>query len=254
MSCPRVLAIAGLLAFLAFPARDAHATPEPVQPRLYPVGGRFSLAATVGISVFDTLTRTGTLEVRAGWDFNEWLGLDASVTGALAGHTALADRVGQHLLQTPPVGTVDDLSDLWELKAMVLGGVRLAPVYGKFNLGPDLPIRYQAYLWLGGGAAWLDRTSVAICRNVTSREEGTCGDWFTESRVTPAVSAALGFRIFTGVHGAVLLELRSIVWKDDYLLGVDRAAAEAGNVGGRRAPSPGFTNTMLIQLGYAFIF
>ena len=33
-----------------------------------------------------------------------------------------------------------------------------------------------------------------------------------------------------------------------------RAAAEAGNVTGQRAPSPGFTNTMLIQLGYAFIF
>jgi hypothetical protein len=52
----------------------------------------------------------------------------------------------------------------------------------------------------------------------------------------------------------VLLELRSLVWKDDYLLGVDRAAAEAGNVTGQRAPSPGFTNTMLVQLGYAFIF
>ncbi len=62
----------------------------------------------------------------------------------MSGHTALADRVGQHLLQqTPPEGSVDDLSDLWQLKAMVLAGVRLAPVYGKFNLGSDLPIRYQ---------------------------------------------------------------------------------------------------------------
>jgi hypothetical protein len=95
---------------------------------------------------------------------------------------------------------------------------------------------------------------VVICRQVTSREEGTCGDWFTESRVAPVVSAALGFRLFTGVHGAVLLELRSLVWKDSYLFGVDRAAAESGNVTGQRAPSPGFTNTMLIQLGYAFIF
>ena len=76
MSFIRVLALAGLAALLA-PAR-ALASPEPpVQPRLYPVGGRFSLSATVGISVFDTLTRTGTLEVRAGWDFSEWLGLDA---------------------------------------------------------------------------------------------------------------------------------------------------------------------------------
>jgi outer membrane beta-barrel protein len=248
-----VLALAGLAALLG-PAR-ALASPEPpVQPRLYPVAGRFSLAATVGISVFDTLTRTGTLELRAGWDFSEWLGLDASVTGALSGHTALADRIGQHLLQTPAAGTVDDLSDLWQLKAMVLAGVRLAPVYGKFNLGADLPIRFQAYLWLGGGAAWLDRTSVVICENVTSREQGTCGDWFSESRVAPVVSAALGFRLFTGVHGAVVIELRSLVWKDSYLLGVDRAAAEAGDVTGQRAPSPGFTNTMLVQLGYAFIF
>ena len=253
MSTIRVLALAGLAAILA-PARALASSEPPVQPRLYPVGGRFSLAATVGISVFDTLTRTGTLELRAGWDFSDWLGLDASVTGALSGHTALADRIGQHLLQTPPVGTVDDLSDLWQLKAMVLAGVRLAPVYGKFNLGADFPIRFQGYIWLGGGAGWLDRTSVAICRNVTSREEGTCGDWFTESRVAPVASVALGFRLFTGIHGAVLLELRSVVWKDDYLLGVDRAAAEVGNVNGQRAPSPGFTNTMLIQLGYAFIF
>ena len=68
------------------------------------------------------------------------------------------------------------------------------------------------------------------------------------------VSLALGFRIFTGVHGAVLLELRNLVWKDDYLLGVDRASAQSGTVGGHRAPNPGFTNTVLIQLGYAFIF
>ena len=253
MSFFRVLALAGLAAVLA-PAR-AHAVPEPpVEPRLYPVAGRFSLAATVGISVFDTLTRTGTLELRAGWDFTDWFGVDASVTGALSGHTALADRIGQHLLQTPPAGTVDDLSDLWQLKAMVLAGVRLAPVYGKFNLGPDLPIRYQAYLWLGGGVAWLDRTSVVVCHDVTSREEGTCGDWLTESRVAPAVSLALGFRLFTGIHGAVVLELRSVVWKDDYLLGVDRATAESGAPTGQRAPNPGFTNTMFVQLGYAFFF
>lgn len=253
MSSIRVLALAGLAAVLA-PVR-AHASPEPpVEPRLYPVGGRFSLAAVVGLSVFDTLTHTATLDVRAGWDFNEWLGLDASLTGALSGHTALADRVGQHLLQTPATGTVDDLSDLWQLKAMVLGGVRLAPVYGKFNLGPDLPIRYQGYLWLGGGVAWLDRTSVVVCHSVTSREEGTCGDWLTQSRVAPVASAALGFRLFTGVHGAVVMELRSVVWKDDYLVGVDRAAAEAGNPTGQPAPSPGFTSTVLVQLGYAYFF
>jgi hypothetical protein len=192
--------------------------------------------------------------VRAGWDFNEWLGLDASLTGALAGHTALADRVGQHLLQTPPVGTVDDLSDLWSSRPWCSPASVSRRCTASSTSARTCPFAIQAYLWLGGGAAWLDRTSVAICRNVTSREDGTCGDWFTESRVAPAVSIALGFRIFTGVHGAVLLELRSIVWKDDYLLGVDRGAAEAGNVGGRRAPSPGFTNTMLIQLGYAFIF
>jgi outer membrane beta-barrel protein len=208
----------------------------------------------VGISVFDTLTHSWTLDVRAGWDFNEWLGLDAMVTGAISGHTSLADRIGQHLLQTPPAGTVDDLSDLWTIKAMALGGVRLAPVYGKFNLGPDLPIRFQAYLWLGGGAAWLDRTSAVVCLDVTSREQGTCGEWLTDSRVAPVVSGALGFRLFTGTHGAVVLELRNLVWKDDYLLGVDRAAAEAGNVTGRRAPNPGFTNTVLVQLGYGFFF
>jgi outer membrane beta-barrel protein len=249
----RVLALAGLAALLG-PARALASHEPPVQPRLYPVAGRFSLAATVGISVFDTLTRTDTLELRAGWDFSEWLGVDASVTGAFSGHTQLADRIGQHLLQTPAAGSVDDLSDLWELKAMVLAGVRLAPVYGKFNLGADLPIRFQAYLWLGGGAAWLHRTSVVICKNITSETQGTCGDWFFESRVAPVVSAALGFRLFTGVHGAVLIELRSLVWKDSYLLGVDRAAAAAGTVTGGRAPNPGFTNTMLIQLGYAFIF
>jgi len=247
------LALAGLAALLA-PAGVLASPEPPVEPRLYPVGGRFSIAATLGLSVFDTLTHTATLDVRAGWEFNDWLGVDASVTGALAGHTALADRIGQHLLQTPAAGSVDDLSDLWQLKAMVLAGVRLAPVYGKFNLGPNFPIRYQAYLWLGGGAAWLDRTSVVVCRAVTSREQGTCADWLTESRVAPVASGALGFRLFTGVHGAVVLELRNVVWKDDYLVGVDRAAAEAGDPTGQRAPSPGFTNTVLVQLGYAYFF
>jgi len=253
VSSLRVLALAGMAAVLA-PARARADSVPPVQPRQYTVRSRVSLTATVGVSLFDTLTRTGTLELRLGYEFSDWLGVDASVTGALSGHTALADRVAQHTLQQPPAGTVDDLSDLWQLRAMVLGGARLAPVYGKFNLGPDLPVRYQVSLGVAAGAAWLDRTSVVVCHQVASREEGTCADWLTESRVAPVLSLALGFRLFTGVHGAVVIELRDLVWKDDYLVGVDRATAEAGRPTGQPAASPGLSSTVLIALGYAFFF
>ncbi len=135
----RVILLVGLASCL-LPALTRAESPAPVEHRLYAPGGRFSLSASLGLSLFNGLTRTWTLTAGAGYDFNNWLGLDLRLGGALFSHTSLADRIGQRLLQQPPTGdTVDDLSDLWTMRAFSLLGVRLAPVYGKFNLGPDFP-------------------------------------------------------------------------------------------------------------------
>jgi outer membrane beta-barrel protein len=250
----RVILLAGLASCL-LPTVTRAESPAPVEHRLYSPAGRFSLSASLGLSVFNGLTRTWTLTVGAGYDFKDWLGLDLRLGGALFSHTALADRIGQRLLQQPPSGdTVDDLSDLWTMRAFGLLGLRLAPIYGKFNLGPDFPVRFQLYLWLGGGAVWLHRQSVVVCHQVASRQDGTCADWLTEDRAAPAGAWALGLRLFTGRHGAVVLEVRDVIWKDRYLVGVDRAVAEAGQRTGQLASSPGFTGTVFFDAGYVVLF
>lgn len=232
--------------------------PTAVRHRLYDMRGKLELEPFVGTQIFGRLTHHQMLGVGAAYNFFDSLAVEARAAYGFSGHTGLADQIEQQLIQRDPsqgdLTLVDDLSDLWELRGNVIAGVRWAPIYGKISLFAETPLHFQFYLWLGGGAGILHRSSVVYCRQVTSRELGTCGDPLQEDRVAPLGSAALGFRFFAGTAGSALLEVRSFVFKDRYRVDIDRTVAEAGGNTGTSAGSPGITQVLMIDLGWAFGF
>lgn len=232
--------------------------PTAVRHRLYDMQGKVELQPFFGTQIFQRLTYHELLGVSAAYDVFDSLAIDVRAAYGFTGHTGLADQIEQQVMQRDPalgdLTVVDDLSDLWELRGHLIAGVRWAPLYGKISLFAETPLHFQAYLWLGGGAGVLHRRSVVYCREVTSRELGTCGDALEEDRVAPVASAALGFRFFAGRSGSAFFELRSVVFKDRYRVDIDRSAAEAGGSTGTLSDSPGFTQVLTLDLGYAFQF
>jgi outer membrane beta-barrel protein len=133
------------------------------------------------------------------------------------------------------------------------GAVRWAPIYGKISLLAELPVHFQAYLSLGGGAGSFVRQSLVYCRQVTSRTDGTCGDWLSESRVTGLVTGAAGMRFYVSNYGAIRFEVRDYAFPDQYLVNIDRQVAEAGGVTGEPGAA-GLTHLVLFDFGYSFVF
>jgi outer membrane beta-barrel protein len=232
--------------------------PTAVRHRLYDMQGTLELQPFVGTQLFGRLTEHQMVGAAVAYNLFDSLALEVRAGYAFSRRSGLADQIEQQLIQRDPASgdltMVDDLSDLWELRAHAVAGIRWAPIYGKLALFAETPLHFQSYLWLGGGVGLLHRQSVVYCQEVTSRLLGTCGVELDETRGAPVVSAALGLRIFAGSAGSALLELRSFVFKDRYRVDVDRSVAETGGETGTLAPSPGLTQVLMIDLGFSFGF
>jgi outer membrane beta-barrel protein len=234
-----------------------------VRNRLYSMGGRFEVTPTLGLTIVNRLTDAYNFNVGFGYNMTDTLAVEVRGGYALTRHTGLADQISQHLLQRNPVGPggglgevaqTDDLAGLWEMKGNGVLGLRWAPIYGKLGLMSELPVHFQFYLWGGGGAGSFQRTSVVICNQVTSRSDGTCGAWASESKTSWLASAAVGFRFFTSENQGLRLEVRDYSYPDSFKVNIDRRLSEAGQPTGTPASSPGLTNLVLFDLGYSFIF
>jgi outer membrane beta-barrel protein len=132
-------------------------------------------------------------------------------------------------------------------------GARFQPIYGKLNLMAELPVHFQLYLWAGGGAGLFNRRSLLIC---PSRSGSRCDGYFTETKVSPLVSLALGFRFFIAGQHAVRIEARTWSFLDSYYVNVDRNASSPANptAGGMPSRDAGITTISQIDLGYSFVF
>lgn len=247
-----------------------------VRNRLYNVEGRFEAGVNVGFSMLSRLTEHYNFNASGAYNFMESLALELRVGYALSNHTSLADGIAITFFDRSKeqVKEATDLSDLWEMKFNAIVGLRWQPIYGKLGLMAELPVHFQFYLWLGGGVGMLDRTSVMICNeevpvlddngNPTSKSQ--CGNYLKDSKVSPLVSLAIGFRFFLTENHVVRFEIRDWSWIDNYLACANRKAAlnpaTPTGEGGERTtacpngpqPRSGLTNLVQIDLGYTYIF
>jgi len=236
-----------------------------VRNRLYNVQGRFEFGANLGFSMLSRLTDHTNLNVSAGYNFLDSLAVELRVGYAISGHTSLATDVGNKFFaqSKTAIQNATDLSDMWEMKFNAIVGLRWQPIYGKLGLLAELPVHFQFYLWVGGGVAMMDRSSVMVCNKegpVRDPNTGTtkngCQQFLSESKASPLVSLAAGFRFFVTNNHAVRLEFRDWSWIDSYLKDFNRAAAliPSNPTGNGTEVSPGITNLVQIDIGYTFIF
>jgi len=222
-----------------------------VRNRLYSMSKKLELGADVGFTLLGRLTDHINLNGIVGYNFADSFGLELRGGFAFSRHTGLARQLGDKVTQNGTAIT-EDLSGLWEMKANGALGMRWAPIYGKISLLAELPVHYQFYLWLGGGAGAFERESVVICEQGNAVQ---CDRFLVDTRVTGFGSVAVGFRFFTHQGGSVKLEIRDYTFPDSYRENIvrDPATRVATNIG-TNVSSPGFTNLILVNLGYVFIF
>ncbi|HLT30437.1 MAG TPA: outer membrane beta-barrel domain-containing protein [Myxococcaceae bacterium] len=230
-----------------------------VQNRLYEAHGHLELSATAGFLVMPQLVRTLNLNLGVAYNFTETFAVEARGGWAASGLTGLSRSVRDNLMLRDPTlsqdAVVDDLSGMWQLGANAALGLRWSPIYGKLNLVAELPVHFNVYLWAGPGIAQLHRESIVICNAVEgSGAERRCTAPGEDATQRLMGSFAVGMRFYTHQGGALRLELRDLVWKDSYLVDVDRRLAEQGQPTGTPAGSPGLVHSVMADLGYTFIF
>jgi outer membrane beta-barrel protein len=257
MSALRLPLAAGVALMCSAPAWGQEALEQAVvRYRLYAVHGRLEASFDMALLLQSRLVDHDNFTASVAYNLAESWALELRAGYAVSQHTGLANHLAADLLARTPNGpngqvvVVDDLSNLWEMKGNLLGGVRWAPIYGKLSLFADTSLHFQAYLWLGAGGAMLHRQSVVYCQGVSSL--GACDSWLSEDRTALLGSGALGMRFFTGNWGALRLELRNYVFKDSYLVNVDRSVAQAGGTTGQPSSAPGWTNLVMLDLGITF--
>lgn len=233
-----------------------------VRSRLFEVAGRWEAGLSAGLTPVNALTEHFSFGVSGAYNLREWVAFELRAGTTVSRHTSLANQVEREFLRAVNQrSTVDDLSDLWELTHHGALGVRFQPVYGKLNLLSELPVHFQFYGWLGGGAAALRRSSVVLC--AARQGDGSCpkaadGSYavLEERRVAPVLATAVGLRLFVAKHHGLRVELRDWAFLDAFHVGVkpSEQSSTAPTAGGRRSPNPGVTNVTVLELGYALLF
>jgi len=223
-----------------------------VRNKLFSVAGRWELGGNVGLSVLSRLTDHYNLNVSVARNFAEWLGVELRGGYAISRHTSLADQIASDFAANTSIMTVKELSDLWEMTANAMIGLRFQPIYGKLGLMAELPVHFQLYAWVGGGGGLFHRESLTLCTQVSGR---TCSAYYTQDKPGPLVSAALGFRFFIAGKHSVKAEVRDFSYLDSFYVGVDRSLVNANNpTGGVTKPQTGVSNLVQFDLGYSFLF
>jgi outer membrane beta-barrel protein len=230
-----------------------------VRNRLYSVAGRWELGANFGVSLLSKLTDSYNLNLGVAYNLVDWLAFEVRGGYALGGHSSTADDIQQKFATRTSSTSINDLSDMWQLGAHGILGVRFQPIYGKFNLVAELPVHFQLYVWAGGGVGSFDRTSVVLCGARTTVGCQPNG-YITQSALKPIFSAALGFRFFAAEHHAIKVEVRDWSFPDSYYEGVNGSLLTGGGevaikaAGGQASTNAGLTNMVQVDFGYSYIF
>ncbi|MBI5547856.1 MAG: outer membrane beta-barrel domain-containing protein [Deltaproteobacteria bacterium] len=273
----RALMLVALAAVVVAPLSAHSAEPEKVvvRNRKFSSDGKFEASVNVGFSVANYLTSHYNLVGSGAYNLTENWALQVEGGYALSGHTSVAQAASDTIVKDNPnrsAKEVDDFSDLWQMTWNVTGAVRWTPIYGKINVAAELPVHFQFYLLLGGGAGGMTRDSLVYCVGarpasgtvtcVTDPQEPTELKALHESAVKPVLLGGFGMKLFITQWAGLRLEVRDMAFPDSFREDINRALAEGdsavldGNSAtqGVNAASPGFTHLVFAQVGAVFTF
>jgi outer membrane beta-barrel protein len=267
-----------LLAASVVPVGADAAEPEKVvvRNRKFTSEGKFEVSANVGLNLAAYLTDHTNLVLDVAYNITENWAVQLAGGYAISRHTSVAQTASDTIVKSSPATSakiVDDFEDLWQMTWNATGAVRWTPIYGKLNIAAELPVHFQLYLLLGGGAGGMFRDSLVYCIGArptsgtvscSANPEGTELKALHASEVKPIVLGGLGMKFFVNEWAGLRLEVRDMAFPDSYRVKINRASAEADTgardagdaaaTQGEKASSPGFTNLVFFQIGAVFAF
>lgn len=270
----RALTLVALTAALA-PTLAQAAEPEKVvvRNRKFSSDGKFEVGVNVGVPLATYLTDHYNFNLNLDYNLTENWAIELGGGYAYSRHTSVADAASQTIVKDNPTKSakiVDDFSDLWQMTWSATGAIRWTPIYGKLNVAAELPLHFQFFLLLGGGAGGMKRDSLVYC--VGSRPSSgavTCGNGadddlrpLHQEEVKPLILGGFGMRLFLTQAVGIRIEVRDEMFPDSFREKIDRAAAEgdtAANEGsapaqGTPSANPGFTHLVFANIGIVFSF
>lgn len=244
-----------------------------VRNRKYQSLETFELNPMVGFSITNRMTSQTNFQLGLAYNLTENFALEARGGYAIGDLTSVGEQAREGVMNANPFlptsnPTPDEFKDLWRLQWQALLMPRWTPIYGKLNLVTELPIHFQAYLSLGGGAVGLEQDSVVYCQNGTSStgdgRSSQCGGYLKEDRITWALAGGGGFRfmivddVWAFEQIALRLELFDIAYPDEYRKNIDRKASEQerpGDPPGQgTVTGAGLTNVLFFNAGLSVAF
>ncbi|MGC4114165.1 MAG: outer membrane beta-barrel domain-containing protein [Myxococcales bacterium] len=234
--------------------------------------GKFEASINVGLNLATYLTDHTNFNASVGYNLTENWAIELGGGYAYSRHTSVADVASNTIVKENPLTAskeVDDFSDLWQMTWSATAAVRWTPIYGKLNLAAELPLHFQFYLTLGGGAGGMKRDSLVYCIGNRPTGSVSCGNReddelrpLHEEEIKPIILGGFGFKFFILQWLGLRVEVRDEMFPDSFREKINRAAAEgdssanegSATVTGTPSTSPGFTHLVFANVGIVFTF
>jgi outer membrane beta-barrel protein len=159
-----------------------------VQKLLYPKATRQEYGAFLAVMPFDAYTFTPAVALTVAHHFREDMGIEGVLMGGYGMKSATYRE-----LESPPYGVAPDA---YGFLGSTMLDFQWSPIYAKMNVAGQRIYHHDVFFTLGLGATM----EAAIQPDSTKT-------------ISPTIGTGVGFRVFTGKHYAMRLQLR-----DDLLI------------------------------------
>jgi outer membrane beta-barrel protein len=216
--------------------------PTVVQRKLYTMTGRWEVSALFDIALNTALVDQLGGVLAVSYHPNEWL--DFGVEGLL-NRTALSSLAlnvradlrprtpSSNQCAAPPyTGCKDEFANDNQLRGGGFAVVRLAPIYGKFNLASEVSVHFQAFAMAGAGVAVVHRESVNLCADPDIVKNPSCQtpqNFQQSDAAKPAGEVGGGFRFYFGQRWSLTTEVRATFFSSSYKEANDLTIPGSGN-------------------------
>jgi outer membrane beta-barrel protein len=201
-----------------------------IRPRFFSKRNSLEISSEGVVITNQSFIYTYMLSAQADYHFNEYVGAE------------LEYAYGWSVDKKEKTTLVDDFdirTQIDRVQSMILGGITLTPMYGKYQLSESSLLYFDTFISVGGGVTGID---YQYDQCIQSK-----GYVAPSPRVVqyPTAFVGIGQRFFVGNRGSLRYDIRSHFYQGD-------SADGACDV---QAPSSlSISQTVTIQLGYSYYF
>ncbi len=208
------------ITFLVFCVPLAAQADDPaVVKQLYDLGGRFEMALTPAMSVFDKYTRHFGASLGVAYFLNDYIGIEVEGGYTYSDDRKLLDeilRTSTGLHDSDPAKCTEKLplTDLKRMNWWAMGGLIFSPLYGKLNFSAELAVSIHLYFVGGAGVADYSYSELDH-KKACPPLDGFCKK-NVHYNIKPSYYFGGGLRFHIGQHWSLRVEIRDVFFLDSY--------------------------------------